>query len=132
MRAWFGEEAARGSGGVCKVGWWWGGEGGGWLGGGVGVDDSTGNDLFVVEYVQFFCSYYDRGGGGGDTFLADIFSNGGGRGCDVWMGEGSWVGSRVLEYMIAPEKLFVIEVVEIVFLVSTMVEGDTFFAHIFF
>ena len=64
MRAWFGEEAARGSGGVCKVGWWWGGEGGGWLGGGgVGVDDSTGNDLFVVEYVQFFCSYYDRGGG---------------------------------------------------------------------
>ena len=25
----------------------------------MGVDDSTGNDLFVVEYVQFFCSYYD-------------------------------------------------------------------------
>ena len=26
----------------------------------------------------------------------------------MWMGEGSWVGSRVLgEYMIAPEKLFV-------------------------
>ena len=51
----------------------------------------------------------------------------------MWMGEGSWVGSRVLgEYMIAPEKLFVMEVVEIVFLVSTMVEGDTFFAHIFF
>ena len=70
-------------------------------------------------------------GGGGDTFLAGIFSKGGGRGCDVWMGEGSWVGLRVLgEYMIAPEKLFVMEVVEIVFLVSTMVEGDTFFAHI--
>ena len=46
--------------GCVKLG---GGGGGGWLGGGVGVDDSTGNDLFVVEYVQFFCSYYDRGGG---------------------------------------------------------------------
>ena len=61
MRAWVGEEAARGSGGVCKVGWWGGGEGGE-VGLGI-VDDSTGNDLFVVEYVQFFCSYYDRGGG---------------------------------------------------------------------
>ena len=82
---------------------------------------------------NFFVVIMIGGGGGGDTFLADIFSKGGGRGCDVWMGEGSWVGSRVLgEYMIAPEKLFVMEVVEIVFLVSTMVEGDTFFAHIFF
>ena len=98
MRAWFGEEAARGSGGVCKVGWWWGGEGGGWLGGGVGVDDSTGNDLFVVEYVQFFCSYYDRGGGGVIPFWQtySLRVGGGGATCgwvrEVGLGRG-YLGS---------------------------------------